>query len=207
MMTRPDDRDSALRDSITPAFQRGLAEIVTPYLDLAAALAADDLTTARSTARTLHDETQAFSPTSPEAAVQALVPMRRALEGASREIIDAFGNPTDETVHRVHCPMAFDFAGAEWLQRSDTVANAYFGHEMLTCGTVRHAYEADGRGEGEGEREGEREGAGEGEGERQGAGEAGAGAGAGTGTGAGAGGREREDEHQHEHGHMGGGPR
>jgi Cu(I)/Ag(I) efflux system membrane fusion protein len=38
---------------------------------------------------------------------------------------------------RAHCPMAFDFAGADWLQPTSGITNPYFGAEMLRCGVVR----------------------------------------------------------------------
>ncbi len=31
--------------------------------------------------------------------------------------------------------MAFDFDGADWIQRNATVANPYFGAQMLRCGS------------------------------------------------------------------------
>jgi len=169
MMMRPDDRASGagLRDAVTPAFREGLDSVVTPYLDLATALAADDLDASQESARTLRSAAEAFSPSSPADVAEAWAPIRRALIDAARDVagaesldvtrrpfehastaaialLEAFGNPTDATVHRVHCPMAFDFTGADWVQRSDQVDNAYFGDEMRTCGTVRHAYPSEG---------------------------------------------------------------
>ncbi|MCA8976222.1 MAG: efflux RND transporter periplasmic adaptor subunit [Planctomycetes bacterium] len=37
---------------------------------------------------------------------------------------------------RIHCPMAFDNKGADWLQRDDEVLNPYFGTAMQNCGKV-----------------------------------------------------------------------
>jgi hypothetical protein len=37
-----------------------------------------------------------------------------------------------EKLYVLHCPMA----KADWLQRSETVANPYWGSEMLECGAV-----------------------------------------------------------------------
>lgn len=39
------------------------------------------------------------------------------------------------TLYVEHCPMAFD-AGADWLASSKTIANPYFGSQMLRCGSV-----------------------------------------------------------------------
>ncbi|MEZ6317630.1 MAG: hypothetical protein R3B49_02580 [Phycisphaerales bacterium] len=47
-----------------------------------------------------------------------------------------FGHAGGETWHLAHCPMAFDFKGADWVQRTDTIANPYFGSQMLRCGDV-----------------------------------------------------------------------
>ena len=38
--------------------------------------------------------------------------------------------------YRLHCPMAFDGRGADWLQRDQAVLNPYFGASMLRCGSV-----------------------------------------------------------------------
>jgi Cu(I)/Ag(I) efflux system membrane fusion protein len=35
-----------------------------------------------------------------------------------------------------HCPMAFDFEGANWIQNKKGVENPYFGSSMFECGTV-----------------------------------------------------------------------
>jgi Cu(I)/Ag(I) efflux system membrane fusion protein len=165
MMMHPDDRSArgTLRQSIGDTFRDGLASVTVVYLDVATALAADDLAAAKHSASAMAEAAEAFSPSSPVDAAEAWAPMRRTLVDAGHDIADArsldvarqafqrastaaigildtFDNPTDETVHRVHCPMAFDFAGADWVQRSDQVDNAYFGEEMRTCGTVREAY-------------------------------------------------------------------
>ncbi|NLR92266.1 DUF3347 domain-containing protein [Flammeovirga agarivorans] len=39
-------------------------------------------------------------------------------------------------VYKVHCPMAFDNTGADWLSATDEVINPYFGDKMLHCGRV-----------------------------------------------------------------------
>ncbi len=41
----------------------------------------------------------------------------------------------DKTMHRMHCPMAMDGKGADWLQMSaDEVQNPYMGAKMPHCG-------------------------------------------------------------------------
>ncbi|HVS18695.1 MAG TPA: hypothetical protein VMT18_08860, partial [Planctomycetota bacterium] len=44
----------------------------------------------------------------------------------------------------VHCPMALDGEGADWLAATPEVLNPYLGAEMPRCGTVRRALHADG---------------------------------------------------------------
>ncbi|MBB3698795.1 DUF3347 domain-containing protein [Flammeovirga yaeyamensis] len=39
-------------------------------------------------------------------------------------------------VYVVHCPMAFNNTGADWLSATNEVDNPYFGDEMLHCGRV-----------------------------------------------------------------------
>ena len=41
-----------------------------------------------------------------------------------------------EKVYLLHCPMAFNDAGADWLSNSTEIKNPYFGSKMLTCGSV-----------------------------------------------------------------------
>lgn len=36
-----------------------------------------------------------------------------------------------------HCPMAFDYQGADWLSTEEMIRNPYFGDAMLTCGEVK----------------------------------------------------------------------
>ncbi len=53
---------------------------------------------------------------------------------------DRFGNPANETVYTAYCPMAFDFEGAEWIQRGTEINNPYFGSEMLRCGDIQETH-------------------------------------------------------------------
>ncbi len=43
----------------------------------------------------------------------------------------------EEKVYLLHCPMAFNDAGADWLSNSTEIKNPYFGSKMLTCGAVK----------------------------------------------------------------------
>jgi Cu(I)/Ag(I) efflux system membrane fusion protein len=64
---------------------------------------------------------------------------RQAFERFSNELITVvkqFGIPENRGLYRVHCPMAFNNKGADWLQRNEDVRNPYFGASMLKCGEV-----------------------------------------------------------------------
>lgn len=45
-------------------------------------------------------------------------------------------NANDETLYVLHCPMANNNKGADWLSTSKEVKNPYYGQSMLTCGEV-----------------------------------------------------------------------
>lgn len=49
--------------------------------------------------------------------------------------VKAFG-AAEQTYYVQHCPMAFDWDGADWISDAAQIRNPYFGDEMLTCGTV-----------------------------------------------------------------------
>jgi len=44
--------------------------------------------------------------------------------------------PPKQPIKQAFCPMAFDNAGAIWLQQSDKILNPYFGAAMSTCGEI-----------------------------------------------------------------------
>lgn len=69
--------------------------------------------------------------------VAALRTLFRDLSVELLKVEEVAGNPTAEALHVVHCPMAFDDTGADWLQRGETVANPYYGASMLRCGAVK----------------------------------------------------------------------
>jgi Cu(I)/Ag(I) efflux system membrane fusion protein len=41
-----------------------------------------------------------------------------------------------EPLYKLHCPMAFNNRGADWLQADKDTRNPYFGASMLKCGKV-----------------------------------------------------------------------
>ena len=65
---------------------------------------------------------------------------RESYQVLSRAMIDsmhAFGPTRDKPIYLIHCPMAFNNTGADWLQDAELVANPYFGASMLRCGTLK----------------------------------------------------------------------
>ncbi len=58
------------------------------------------------------------------------------LSNAVTELHETFGHAGDATYYQVHCPMARDNAGADWLQTEADVWNPYYGESMLRCGEI-----------------------------------------------------------------------
>jgi membrane fusion protein, copper/silver efflux system len=54
------------------------------------------------------------------------------------DVVEYFG--LQERVYRMHCPMAFDDKGADWLSNRDEILNPYFGDAMLACGVIEQTY-------------------------------------------------------------------
>ena len=42
-----------------------------------------------------------------------------------------------ETLYVMHCPMAFDDTGADWLQDEESIKNPYYATQMKRCGEVK----------------------------------------------------------------------
>jgi Cu(I)/Ag(I) efflux system membrane fusion protein len=67
------------------------------------------------------------------------------LTGAFSAYLHTFGHNRSEPLVLLHCPMAFDNRGANWLQPDRKVRNPYFGAAMYRCGEVRTAIGSDGK--------------------------------------------------------------
>ncbi len=61
------------------------------------------------------------------------------LSDAMIKSIEAFGTEGD-TLYVVHCPMAFDSEGADWLSVEKQIRNPYFGDKMMNCGAVKKTF-------------------------------------------------------------------
>ncbi len=46
-------------------------------------------------------------------------------------------NPFEKPLYILHCTMADDLNGADWLSTEENIMNPYFGQSMLTCGDVK----------------------------------------------------------------------
>ena len=72
---------------------------------------------------------------------------RDAFDPLSTEIIaavESFGLTGESSVFVIHCPMASDMKGADWLQPMQTIENPYMGSKMFTCGAQTREMKARG---------------------------------------------------------------
>lgn len=144
-----------------PAVQTQLGQVFTAYLDLQDALARDDLPAARAAAAATSAAWQAvdagqlqgeaagsFAPVRADmeaglatlARAQDLDALREGFWPVSRALIAAAGTlglRTGGQLFQLHCPMAFDYQGADWLQPDPNIRNPYMGKSMPGCGDVR----------------------------------------------------------------------
>lgn len=128
--------------------------LVQPYLAIQQNLAADQLEEAKAGAGAfLKAMEKAPSSGDAKEEADALITPAKAISEASdiRSARTAFkaltqefstllrhmGTARTEPLYLVHCPMAFDNQGADWVQADETVANPYFGASMLRCGSVK----------------------------------------------------------------------
>ena len=62
---------------------------------------------------------------------------RKEFAGLTQELSAFFEEGlTSGTIYQLHCPMAFDGAGADWFSEVAEVKNPFYGDRMLTCGRV-----------------------------------------------------------------------
>ncbi len=64
--------------------------------------------------------------------------LRRAFQAVSVTMIAMTSSfsPLGETIYVLHCPMADNNKGADWLSTEKEIRNPYFGSSMLKCGEV-----------------------------------------------------------------------
>lgn len=128
-----------------------LAGVLRAYLALQTALAGDDLDAAQQAASRLavagraRDFPHVGHLAADAAQAENIDAVREAFHPVSEQIIELLrhhGNGTGLELHSIHCPMAFDDAGADWVQEGTTVRNPYYGAQMLRCGTPEEEFAA-----------------------------------------------------------------
>lgn len=123
--------------------------LIRNYLSVQEALAADDLDAAMDALPHLSLAIQGLEidPLSDLDRSSSIDLLRERFDLISSRLIEEVqrrGNPLPTPLHAVHCPMAFDDIGADWLQLGEAVANPYFGAEMLRCGAMQSTFAAQG---------------------------------------------------------------
>ncbi len=159
MMSMPDEPTGHGATPAAGLTEGAAAVLFNAYLAIGSQLAADNLTGAVASASSFAaaagraaDHTKGGGRQDVDAAVRYAARMaaatdmpaaRTAFKGLSDRMIALAGQT--EAIHgrgwvRVHCPMAFDNAGADWIQSGDKISNPYFGAEMPECGEVKERY-------------------------------------------------------------------
>jgi Cu(I)/Ag(I) efflux system membrane fusion protein len=152
---------SAEADPAAPAvFRQQLGLVFAAYEPLAKALATDDAEGARQAAskvsealrlvnsQVLDEPSRALWSGALEDMTGGLDTIRQAdgidgvragfrpLSAGLSEALLKLGADTDGPLFEIFCPMAFDYEGATWVQRTQDVNNPYFGTAMSTCGEI-----------------------------------------------------------------------
>jgi len=122
-------------------------ELIEGYLRVQRALASDDVDGAKQAWGKLAGESAHLTQLMGDAdLISGIAELRTAFHKLSQHVVSRAQNQESgiqQELRLVHCPMAFDFAGADWLQAEADVRNPYFGTEMLTCGTVAQKWPID----------------------------------------------------------------
>jgi Cu(I)/Ag(I) efflux system membrane fusion protein len=148
----PPQQMMAAHGEAPPGFSKALDAAVARAAKLTAALAADDLESARGLAGPVAEAVADLAATAPAPLEPALTTATEAMQSATalgplREalgrfmdhlepLVRAYGGGLSRPWEMVRCPMARDGRGAVWLQAPGEVANPYFGAAMLRCGSV-----------------------------------------------------------------------
>jgi len=141
-------------------FKEQLGNVFVQYESLAEALATDNADKAIQAAATLSGALQAVDGSvlagpAHNAWTKALTQMSDGLEairnaddivgirtgfepisvGLSSAVME-LGVKMEGSLYEIYCPMAFEYEGATWLQRDESIRNPYFGSAMSSCGEV-----------------------------------------------------------------------
>jgi Cu(I)/Ag(I) efflux system membrane fusion protein len=159
MMSVKAEREFEIID-VPDGFRRQFWQVIEGYLALQKALAADDASAAVQAAgqglksleevrmNLLNDKAHSMWMPSNARIKQMLKNMQKAENIEQTRV--AFNTLSDELIvtlqqfrllgsqplYKLHCPMAFDNKGADWLQADKDTRNPYFGASMLKCGKV-----------------------------------------------------------------------
>jgi RND family efflux transporter MFP subunit len=105
-----------------------------PLVSIASQAADHGSGEAQQLATTIADAARALAGQSLADQRRGFVPLSNAMiELARRGRLSVGAAPT---LYVAHCPMAFDDAGAHWLQVGDDIANPYYATQMKRCGEV-----------------------------------------------------------------------
>lgn len=63
------------------------------------------------------------------------------LSDSMTKVVKDFGTSNYKKIFLIHCPMAFNGKGADWLQITEKVQNPYFGKGMPECGEQKETIE------------------------------------------------------------------
>ena len=138
-----------------PAIIDDLKKALVAYFPVAKSLADDDDSASMKASSEFLSTLKGLKlPNSPElmkgaemmAAAGDIKSRRAALKAVSDALIELVRNHGVDQVGDlfiVHCPMAFDNLGGDWLSAQPTVLNPYYGDAMLTCGSLRDTLSID----------------------------------------------------------------
>ncbi|MBN1543433.1 efflux RND transporter periplasmic adaptor subunit [candidate division KSB1 bacterium] len=153
------DRETAERSHLSAEAKQALQPLYTAYFDLKDHLVRDDLPQALQAATAYKNALNKVDMTLFSGAnhgvwmqhqadfkadlqhiahIKEIKDLRNSFQSLSNTLIsltESWGSPVGET-HILHCPMADDDKGADWLSKEKEVKNPYFGAAMLRCGSV-----------------------------------------------------------------------
>jgi Cu(I)/Ag(I) efflux system membrane fusion protein len=155
----PKEEAPDYRAAASAAFKQQLGAAIEAYLRLKDALVATDATAASAKAEAFTRQIEGMendnlssdaleywrqqrgaliAHSKQIAEAEAVAEQRTQFDLLSQALIStvkAFG-AAQQTYYVQHCPMAFDWEGADWISDAKEIRNPYFGDEMLACGTV-----------------------------------------------------------------------
>ena len=131
----PATGDTSFKDGMTGKVWQNYLHIRTALVNADAGEAA---TTAGNLAEALTAERVDLKRAATVISMTDNIEAQRAAFAALSEEMEGLldGALSDGTIYQMHCPMAFDGAGANWLSEVSEIRNPYYGDKMLTCGRV-----------------------------------------------------------------------